>query len=1129
MSRLLAFALLISLVGEAPAQLDRRSRDEPEMFIEAGGRTGTCDVLLFSPDGKHVYAGGDDKVVRVWPVNATGFETGRMRTLRWPAWRDQRGGVKTIALPSDATDRRVAIAGYGLKTGLVCLLDGDGEIIANNDIEGLKLPNATVTASSFTPDNKGIIYGTGDGRLWSWNFGTKNVELGRFTTPEGKAFNRPRMIRFVGEAFIAVSESGQVVTAKREGESWKLDTKLSVIEQFHAALRADKLSSPAVDFKVYRADLSPDGKWLACSLQPNYLVLVPLDGGAAKAVRVDHFVRSLAFDRDGRLAVASAGVNTQSSYRLDTHDVIKIFEKATFAHCTEIKHRGRAEAMAWGPDGLLAVAGGDNHEVTLYDAKETKEAKAGPLSVVRGRGRGLWDVRIGKDGETILYRPQRNPGATDANERGQGNWQAFNFAVGKPVDAGTTVPIRTTADGWKVEPDGRDPMLWHAVKGERRLPLRLNPDLDEQPRCYCFVPAKGEQPTRLLVGHYHGYSLFELTEKGAERIALGTGQGGDVHSIAADADGTWVVTCGADQTVAGWSLADWPSGPFGAKFTVEDGKLMVTAVDVGGPAWEMGLSKGSEIVLAVRGRKEMLFGRAGKYQATTLTGNVGTPTAAREALNAPTSGIEYYLAWKADGKGEVIEGLSTVRRRPLWRFFPAFDANDRVEHWVAWMWKGGHYATSTSGDFLVGWQLNDPETISRKRPEFFLANRFKGQLNKKLAVLRLMQTRDLEASLKDLAGDNPQPPRFGGMEPAPVRLDIKEKMVGGDGLKVDIAVDVRGNNPDLLPERVELWVNDHRFKTWDTERKPVATTLTIPATAFRHGDNDVTVLTFNQAGGRGEAKQTVKSDRSERQARLLGLLVGINDYSQTKKNPDGTREFGNLASANNDAKRMGELWKAHAGKDRLYADDKLVVSLDPKAYRKDILAALDSLATEATADDCVVIFLAGHGDFVPKPGAPKGSDEKLFVFCCPNYSREKWEETGVTAEVLFDRLARCPARKLVLLDACHSGQAASESIVRQMVPEGQGPMVIAACDQKELSFEHPKIGHGLFTASVLEALGTQLGKADTSKDGKLDAQELFAFVRTRLPELLKETGKPERIQNPQAFPLEPAKFPIAQK
>jgi WD40 repeat protein len=1133
MCRLLAMTFLLVLAAAACAQLDRRSRDEPEMFVEAGGRSGTCDVMMFSPDGKFLYAGGDDKVVRVWPVGPNGLETGRMRTLRWPAWREQRGGVKTIALPPNPTDRRVLVGGFGLKNGLVVLLDPDGEILATNDIDGEKLPTATVMASTFAPDGKSVVYGTADGRLWWWDLGKNNHVIGQFAPIERKPYNRPRLIRFINDSnFISVAQNGEVLSALLRNGECALQPQTSINEQLRSALTADGKAPPTGDLNVYRADLSADGKWLACAMSSKYVVLAPLSAGPGKIIRTEFFARSVAFDRTGRLAVGSAGVNKQTDYRLDSYDLVQVFDDPTKGRpvsSIEIKHPGRAEALAWTPDGLLAIAGGDNHEVTLHNLKPPVKEAAGPLQVVRGKGRGIWDVRVGKDGESILFRTQRNPAATDPNDRGIGPWQAFDFASGKPCEPKTAVPVRTTADGWKIEPSDKNPFVWYAVhESGKRHELTLDPDRDEQPRCYCFLPAKGKKPIRLLVGHYYGFSIFELTPERAVRSLLATGQAGDVHSIATDADGAWCVTGGADQTIAGWSLADWPSGPFGAALEIKEGRLFVTAVDLGGPAWEMGLSKGDEIVLAVRGGKEILYGRAGRYQATTLTADTGNAAAAMKALLEPIPGREYYLGWKRAGSVEVLEGLSTLRRRPLWRMFPGFESNERFEHWVAWMWKGGHYATSTSGDFLVGWQLNDPDTITQRRPEFFLANRFKGVLNKKLAVLRLMQTRDLVGALTELAGDNPQPPQFGKMEPAPVRLDLKGDAVDKNGLHVDIRVAARGKNPDLLPERVEIWVNDHRVKQWKPGGKTVAASETIPANAFRRGENEVTVITFNPAGGRGEARRMVKYDRDERRPRLLGLMVGINDYSQTAKNSDGTRDFGNLTSAGKDAKTLGDVWKSQVGKGKLYAEDKLIVTLDPKAHQKEILAALDELAKEATPDDLIVIFLAGHGDFVAKPDA-KGADDKVFVFCCPDYNRKDWGKTGLSGEVLFDRLANCKARKLVLIDACHSGAAASENVVRYLLPDGQGPIVIAACDQKELSFEHPKFGHGLFTTAVLEALGDKLDTADRSRDGKLDPQELFDYIRGRMPALLKEAGKPERIQNPQAFPPELGRFPIAGK
>src|SRR5262249_22461421 len=180
-------------------------------------------------------------------------------------------------------------------------------------------------------------------------------------------------------------------------------------------------------------------------------------------------------------------------------------------------------------------------------------------------------------------------------------------------------------------------------------------------------------------------------------------------SVATDEDGSWAGTGGMDQTVDGWSLKDWDHGPFGAELLIQaDGKLVVNAVDVGGPAWEMGLKKGDEIVLTVKtvGQKHYpLLITPGKYSAGEFQAAEGSVKRALDALSDPEPGLEYYLAWKRPGQTTPLEGPSSIRRRPLWRFFPAFDANGRLDQWMAWIWRGGHYATSTSGDELVGWQM----------------------------------------------------------------------------------------------------------------------------------------------------------------------------------------------------------------------------------------------------------------------------------------------------------------------------------------------------------------------------------------------------------------------------------------
>ena len=108
MYRVVACLLLVTVVPAA-AQLDRRDRDEPEIFLNVEGRSGTCDVILLSPDLRTLYASGDDKIVRYWPLGRAGLDTSRERTLRWPAWREQRGGSSMAPRPGDG---RVFVGGF---------------------------------------------------------------------------------------------------------------------------------------------------------------------------------------------------------------------------------------------------------------------------------------------------------------------------------------------------------------------------------------------------------------------------------------------------------------------------------------------------------------------------------------------------------------------------------------------------------------------------------------------------------------------------------------------------------------------------------------------------------------------------------------------------------------------------------------------------------------------------------------------------------------------------------------------------------------------------------------------------------------------------------------------------------
>src|SRR4051812_13472362 len=101
----------------------RRELSAPVLMLDAGARTGMCDVLTFTPAGDELLAAGDDKVVRVFGVAHGRFNPESTRTLRWPIYRDALGAIYACQLSRNDGGRRVAVGGVGLRNDAVAILD----------------------------------------------------------------------------------------------------------------------------------------------------------------------------------------------------------------------------------------------------------------------------------------------------------------------------------------------------------------------------------------------------------------------------------------------------------------------------------------------------------------------------------------------------------------------------------------------------------------------------------------------------------------------------------------------------------------------------------------------------------------------------------------------------------------------------------------------------------------------------------------------------------------------------------------------------------------------------------------------------------------------------------------------
>lgn len=1073
-------------------QLDRRDRREPAIVPHTGGRTGTCDVLLMAPDGAAVLAAGDDKVVSVIPFREGRLLGQDLSVLRWPMWREQRGSIFAMAVsrPGDL----VAVGGYGVRNSTVAVIErSTGRIRHLVNLEKDRENFFAVMALDFSADGQRLAIGTGSGAVWVWDFAREPTLVGRHRSFAGTPYNRVRAVRCIDSDQIeSVAEDGQWVRWVPAPKGWTAESVRDVGNHF--ALRM--------------ATFSARGNLAVGELGPTVRVVSP-DGKVRHRIDLapGEFPRAISFDPTGdRLAVSVGHLKRGERFVVEGDDRIEILDisSASPSRIARLPHKGPAEALVLHERHLI-VAGGDNHEITHWNLSNPEK----PQSSFRGVGSGIWAVELTKEGRYLLFSDERDPNASEPNRRGKDSRRIFDlrrrrYETMLPKDTSVVRSIDELR-GWSVRADEKSPWQWHVMSGDgRSFALPWNRDTDGRPTCYTFVPTPASHPVRLAVGHYWGFSLFEVTSEGVRRVKLYTGHQGEVTALCPSADGTWLVSASRDQTVSGWSLADWPSGNgIGATFRARGDRVQVTQVDVGSPAWEMGLIAGDEITFLAVGAREF-FG----------PGLTASADEAKETLERAAPGEEIFVHVNRAGRPQPFRTLSTMRQRPLWRFLPGPN-----REWVLWSWHGGFYDTSTNGDTLAGWVLNDP-TLSQE-PRFFRLEQFREAFHREDVIDELVETHDIAAALKVGLGANPVPIPLGLNEPPATRIEVKSSAEARP-VTIRCVATARGEQMDFLPQRVELWINDYRFRVWEPRGQSFDETLTIEADELRSGSNRLTLQAFNRLGGRSEAVATVAGPSARTSGRLLGLGIGINDYG-LQPSIGGKRKFGNLQGAVRDVQLHAEVWQSQKG--RLYHDSEFRLRPDAQAIRRDILMELDHFARTARPDDLLIVVLCGHGDFRQDQGDRPKKSISRFYFCCPDYDPQRPRETGIEHTELYEKLATIRCRKVVFLDACHAGEATFNP-VRSLTPGGVGPIIYAACDRSELAYEHPQKKNGLFTLAVVQSLSDGFAQTDRNSDGQVDSRELMDAIRRNLPALLREIGRADDLQNPQCFPRQPENVPL---
>ena len=516
-AHLVSAAILLSLLLGGMA----RAADAPIFFLDPGGHMALIRAVLFTPDGKQLVSGADDKVIRVWDL-----ETSKtVRTLRGQVGDGNRGKIYALALSPDgrllAAGGRMREAGEGSHP--IRLYDfRSGKIIALLDAH-----QGAVLSLAFSPDGRFLVSGSTDDTAIIWDV-AKRRELHRLRGHQGD-INRA-VFTLDGQRVVTGSDDRTLAL-------WSVRTGAMIARSSPHAGNVFGVAVSPVTGEI--ASVSQQGEVRLSDDKTLHLI--------RKFEQQKGDLLGASFSSDGKRLITGTGT---APYYCRVWDVASGRVLRTYRG-----HDQLVIATATSPKGrLAATAGGRNNEIHIWDMDTGKL-----VHILRGAGQSVWSVGFSPDGKSLAWGQSQRHG--QINDQG-------------PLEYTMRLPTKIRTPGEPRRLIGSSALFQRAVTRSGALRLVHKPGGDFGYYADLDVVRNGKIQAVVRRDEKSGFAhnAYTLTPDNRELITGGgngwltvfdvsghkrgnfIGHTSDVWAVAVSADGRLLLSGSDDQTVRLWNV-----------------------------------------------------------------------------------------------------------------------------------------------------------------------------------------------------------------------------------------------------------------------------------------------------------------------------------------------------------------------------------------------------------------------------------------------------------------------------------------------------------------------------------------------------------------------------------------------